>query len=76
VYQETLVQHSSPERCCDAFLQVWYFLSTGGQAFVLPYFNVYFDQLGFSKDAIGVLSALRPWLSAPCAVLLCALADK
>jgi hypothetical protein len=44
--------------CCTA--QVWYFLATGGQAFVLPYFNVYFDQLGFSKDAIGVLSALRP----------------
>lgn len=57
-------------------LQAWYFLSTAGSAFVLPYFNVYFDALGFSKEQIGTLSALRPWLSAPCAVALCSLADK
>lgn len=47
------------------------------QAFVLPYYNLYFETvLGFSRQQIGLLSALRPWLSAPCAMLLCAVADR
>lgn len=42
----------------------------------MPYFNVYFaDTLHFNKEQIGALSALRPWLSAGCQVVLCALAD-
>lgn len=46
------------------------------QVFVLPYFNVFFsDTLHFTKEQIGALSALRPWLSAACQVMLCSMAD-
>ena len=49
---------------------------TASLVFFLPYLNVYLDENGASKQQIGVLSALRPWLSAPSAVLLTGLADK
>ena len=35
-------------------------------AFINPFLTVYFSKLGFSGAQIGLLSALRPWISAPC----------
>jgi len=48
----------------------------GGCAFLIPFFPLFFDGLGFTSQQIGVLSALRPWVAAPSAVLLCRLADR
>ena len=44
--------------------QVWYFCSYAAAACIIPFLNLYFQRLGFSKDQIGLLTALRPWLSA------------
>ena len=45
-------------------VQVWYFWSYAAAAFLVPFLNLYFQRLGFSKKQIGLLTALRPWLSA------------
>lgn len=47
-------------------LQLWYGLSQGVAAFINPFLPVYFAQLGFTSAQIGLLSALRPWIAAPC----------
>lgn len=39
-------------------------------AFINPFLPVFFSQLGFTGAQIGVLSALRPWISAPCGARL------
>lgn len=51
-------------------------LYSGGMVFLLPYLPLLLDACGFSSQQIGVLSAARPWLSAPCSLLLCRLADS
>ncbi|GAB4822224.1 hypothetical protein N2152v2_009270 [Parachlorella kessleri] len=56
--------------------QLWYGLSQGVAAFILPFINVYFDQLGFTGAQIGLLSSLRPLIAAPCGSLIAALADR
>ena len=43
---------------------MWYFWSYAAAAFLVPFLNLYFQRLGFSKEQIGLLTALRPWLSA------------
>ena len=43
---------------------MWYFWSYAAAAFLIPFLNLYFQRLGFSKEQIGLLTALRPWLSA------------
>ena len=45
-------------------MQAYYLLTFSCTAFVAPYMNIYFKRLGFSEDAIGLLSAVRPWVSA------------
>ena len=45
-------------------------------SFINPFVNVYFARLGLSASQIGLLSALRPWISAPCGSLLAGLADR
>ena len=49
---------------CVWGVQVWYFWSYAAASFLIPFLNLYFHRLGFSKEQIGLLTALRPWLSA------------
>ena len=44
--------------------QAYYLFTFTCTAFVVPFFNLYFKQLGFSATTIGLFSALRPWVSA------------
>ena len=32
---------------------------------MIPYYNIFFKSLGISGTRIGIIAALRPWLSAP-----------
>jgi hypothetical protein len=43
--------------------------------FLLPYLNIYLSQRGLSPAQIGLLAALRPWVSAPCGMAASAAAD-
>lgn len=44
--------------------------------FFYPYLNMYLAQAGMSPPTIGLLSALRPWVSAPLAMAATSLADQ
>ena len=44
--------------------------------FILPYLNIYLSQRGLSSTQIGLLAALRPWISAPLGMAASAAADK
>jgi hypothetical protein len=57
-------------------LQVWNFLAGASGVFLFPYLNLYLAQRGLSSSQIGLLAALRPWLSAPVGMVGSALADK
>lgn len=57
-------------------LQVWYFMSGAAGVFLFPYLNVYLSQRGLTSAQIGLLSALRPWISAPLSMGSTAIADK
>lgn len=50
-------------------LQAWYFLNSASLCFILPYLNLYYSELGFSPEQIGLICALRPWVSAPAGML-------
>ena len=41
-----------------------------------PFLNVHFARIGLTNAQLGVLSALRPWLSAPAGFAWSALADR
>lgn len=46
----------------------WYGLSQGLPSFMSPYLPLFYSSrpLNFTPAQIGLLSALRPWVSAPC----------
>jgi hypothetical protein len=52
-----LLQPAPPSFCRYGF--------QGVPSFISPYLPIYFSQLGFTGAQIGLLSALRPWISAP-----------
>lgn len=55
----------------------WYGLSQGLQSFINPFLPLYYSRnLGFTPSQIGVLAALRPWISAPAGSIAAALADR
>ncbi|KAL4423566.1 hypothetical protein ABPG77_004606 [Micractinium sp. CCAP 211/92] len=56
--------------------QAWYAISQGAPAFLNPFLNLFFTKLGITPAQIGLLSALRPWISAPCGSLIAGLADR
>ncbi|KAL4431140.1 hypothetical protein ABPG75_006396 [Micractinium tetrahymenae] len=56
--------------------QAWYAISQGAPAFLNPFLNLFFTKLGIAPAQIGLLSALRPWISAPCGSLIAGLADR
>ncbi|GBG00109.1 hypothetical protein Rsub_12850 [Raphidocelis subcapitata] len=59
-----------------AVAKAWYFFFFAAGVCLQPYINVVvFRAGGMSEQQIGVLSALRPWVSAPAAFLWSALAD-
>jgi len=59
-----------------AKIGAYYFLQFASISLVMPYWNLMFRRAGLSEDHIGVIAALRPWVSAPASVLLAALADR
>ncbi|KAK9817419.1 hypothetical protein WJX74_008676 [Apatococcus lobatus] len=44
--------------------KAWYFIYFGSGAFAYPFLNVWYRRRGFTEQQIGLLSALRPWVSA------------
>ena len=52
------------DTACILSWQAYYLFTFTCTAFVVPFFNLYFKQLGFSATTIGLFSALRPWVSA------------
>ena len=44
--------------------KIWYFLVNAGAVHFLPFLGIYWAGLGFSMRQIGLLQALRPWVSA------------
>jgi hypothetical protein len=55
----------------------WYGLSQGLQSFIIPFLPVYYSkELEFTPSQIGLLAALRPWISAPAGSIAAALADR
>lgn len=63
---------TTPRPRCQAF----YFSYYAAGVFLLPYYNLYFKHLGISGARIGLIAALRPWLSAPATSLWGWLADR
>eukprot|EP00879_Flechtneria_rotunda_P022677 GHRR01023949.1.p1 GENE.GHRR01023949.1~~GHRR01023949.1.p1 ORF type:complete len:444 (+),score=160.72 GHRR01023949.1:257-1588(+) len=57
-------------------LQSWNFLAGASGVFLFPYISVYLASRGMSPAQIGLLAALRPWLSAPLSLTASAAADK
>ncbi|KAL6785443.1 hypothetical protein ACKKBF_B00270 [Auxenochlorella protothecoides x Auxenochlorella symbiontica] len=57
--------------------QIWYGVSGGAPTFILPFLNIFYsDTLKFSAAQIGLLAAIRPWVSAPCGSIIAGLADR
>lgn len=56
--------------------QAFYLAYYAAGAFILPYYNLFFKHLGISGANIGLIAALRPWLSAPATSLWGWLADR
>jgi len=45
--------------------KIWYFLVNAGAVHFLPFLGIYWrHKLGFTTQQIGLLQALRPWVSA------------
>ena len=45
--------------------KIWYFGVNSGAVFFLPFLSIYWrDSLGYTTRQIGLLQALRPWVSA------------
>lgn len=55
--------------------QAFYALSSGSLAFILPFLNVYLTSHGLTAAQIGVLAAVRPFVGAPAAAAVAAVAD-
>lgn len=48
-----------------------------GLVFFIPYLPLFLKkELGWEPWRVGLVQGLRPWISAPCSMLLCALADR
>ncbi|KAG2450232.1 hypothetical protein HYH02_000329 [Chlamydomonas schloesseri] len=56
--------------------KAWYLLSFAASVAVGPFLNIYFQQLGLTHSQVGVIGALRRWVSAPSAFAWAALADR
>eukprot|EP00887_Chlorella_sp_A99_P003417 scaffold7.g3417.t1 len=57
-------------------VDVWYFLANAACVMLLPFINLFYRQLGFSPQQIGLLCALKPWVSAAAGAGLLSLADS
>jgi sugar phosphate permease len=57
-------------------LQVWYFFYFTSLVCIWPYINIYFRQNGLSNVQIGILAALRPWVSASASFVWSGIADR
>jgi len=54
----------------------WY-ATQGLQSFIIPFLPLYYSRnLGFTPSQIGLLAALKPWISAPAGSIAAALADR
>jgi hypothetical protein len=62
-------RQTPPTAAAEAWLQAWYGISQGAPTFLNPFINLFFHRLGLTPGQIGLLSALRPWISAPCGAL-------
>lgn len=57
--------------------QVWYGISGGAPTLILPFLSIYYSEsLGFTGAQIGLLAAIRPWVSAPSGSLIASFADR
>eukprot|EP01025_Chloroclados_australasicus_P048769 TRINITY_DN5533_c0_g1_i2.p1 TRINITY_DN5533_c0_g1~~TRINITY_DN5533_c0_g1_i2.p1 ORF type:complete len:609 (+),score=40.38 TRINITY_DN5533_c0_g1_i2:173-1999(+) len=55
--------------------KVWYFVQFGRSVCLLPFLNLYFRQLGFNEQTIGIISGIRPWISALSSFIMPYIAD-
>jgi nitrate/nitrite transporter NarK len=55
---------------------VWFITFYGAMGFIIPYFNLLLQHYGYKGWQLGVISALRPFVSATCGPIWAALADK
>ncbi|PNH05854.1 Major facilitator superfamily domain-containing protein 6 [Tetrabaena socialis] len=67
-----------PRSCWDPSInaKAYYVFSFASFVAIGPFMNVYFYDSGLSKAQVGLIGALRPWVSAPAAFLWTALADR
>lgn len=54
-----------PPAANAAIPAVYFFTVSAGLVFLLPFVNVFYREIGFSEELIGVLCALKPWVAAP-----------
>lgn len=55
--------------------QAWNLLAGSSGAFLFPYLNLYLASRGLSSAQIGLLAALRTWLSAPVSLTATSVSD-
>ena len=46
-------------------LQLWYLCHFAALSTLFPFVNLFFRRLGLAERQIGLLTALRPWVSFP-----------
>ncbi|GAB4815579.1 hypothetical protein N2152v2_002625 [Parachlorella kessleri] len=56
--------------------KIWFFTYNIGAVYFLPYINIFYRHLGFTEQKIGLLCALKPWVSAPAGNIVVSLADS
>ncbi|KIY96975.1 hypothetical protein MNEG_10987 [Monoraphidium neglectum] len=57
--------------------KIWYFLYSGSLVFFIPYIPLFLKRdLHWEPWRVGLINGLRPWISAPCSLLICSLADR
>lgn len=57
-------------------MQAWNFVAGSSGVFLFPYLNLYLAQRGLTSAQIGLLAALRTWLSAPVSLAATAASDR
>jgi MFS family permease len=57
-------------------LQIWFITFYGALGFISPYFNLILQHFGYVGWQLGIVSAVRPFVSAACGPLWAAVADK
>lgn len=55
---------SAPQLGGDTILKLYYLAFFAALVCLFPYYNVYYAKRGFTEKQIGILTSIRPWVSA------------